>query len=135
MTVRSTIGFVLGASTAASLGVVVLLAGYARADRVAAGWAATGFLAMALPGVAGGAWLAREHGRSASRFIVALATGFVTRLAAAAVAVFFESRAGGGAGPALLSGLAAGFVPVTLFEMAWFVRARGVQRLGAEPKA
>ena len=135
MNVRSTIGFVLGASAAASVGAIALLATYAPADRVAAGWAATGFLAMAVPGVAGGAWLAGEHGRPGARFLVALAAGFATRLIAAAVAAFFASRAGDGAALALLSGLAAGFVPVMLFETAWFVRARGVRPVGTERSA
>jgi len=134
VTSKSTIGFVLGASVAAAIGAVALLFGYGDADRLASGWAAKGFLAMAVPGIAGGAWLAREHGRSASRFLAALATGFITRLVLAAVAAYFVARAGDGAGTALLSGLAAGFVPLMVFEMAWFIRSRGAHGLGTEPR-
>jgi len=87
---------------------------------------------MAVPGIVGGAWLAREHGRSAQRFLVALATGFITRLVLAALAAFSAGKADAGA--ALIAGLAAGFVPLTLFEMVWFLRARGAQSLGTEPR-
>ena len=85
---------------------------------------------MAVPGVLGGVWLAREHGRSAPRFLLALACGFITRLVLAGSAAFFASRAGGGAGIALLVGLAAGFVPLLAFEMFWFLRIRGAHDLG-----
>jgi uncharacterized ion transporter superfamily protein YfcC len=88
---------------------------------------------MTVPGIAGGAWLAREHGRSVTRFLVALVTGFVTRLFLAALAAFFAAGAGNGAGTALLAGLAAGFVPLMIFEMVWFVRARCSPAPGAEP--
>jgi hypothetical protein len=90
---------------------------------------------MAAPGIAGGLWLTREHGRSAKRFLVALATGFVTRVGLAALAAVLAARAGNGAGTALLAGLAAGFVPLMIFEMIWFVRARGAVVVGAEPHA
>jgi len=134
VTFRSAIGFALGASVAASVGAAALLLWFSGDDRLASAWAAKGFLAMALPGIAGGAWLAREHGRSAQRFLIALAAGFVTRLVLAGSAAFFAAKAGGGAGLALLFGLAAGFVPLTAFEMIWFVRARGAQGLGTEPR-
>jgi len=51
-----------------------------------------------------------------------------------AVAAYFVARAGDGAGTALLSGLAAGFVPLMVFEMAWFIRSRGAHGLGTEPR-
>jgi TM2 domain-containing membrane protein YozV len=89
---------------------------------------------MAVPGIVGGAWLAREHGRSAQRFLVALATGFITRLVLAGLAAFYAAKAGDGAGTALLAGLAAGFVPLMAFEMVWFVRGRDAQGLGTEPQ-
>jgi hypothetical protein len=135
VTFRSAIGFGLGASMAAAVGAVALLPLFLGNDRLVSAWAAKGFLAMAIPGIAGGAWLAREHGRSAKRFLVALATGFVTRLILAALSAFFAARTGNGAGTALLAGLAAGFVPLMIFEMVWFVRARSVQGLGTEPRS
>ena len=134
MTFRSAIGFALGASVAAAVGAVALLPWFSGDDLPASAWAAKGFLAMALPGIAGGAWLAREHGRPASRFLIALAMGFVTRLALAALAAFYAAKAGDGAGTALLAGLAAGFVPLMAFEMIWFARARGAHGLKTEPR-
>jgi hypothetical protein len=118
---------------AAAIGAVTLLPWFLGDDQLTSAWAAKGFLAMTIPGIAGGAWLAREHGRSAKRFLVALASGFVTRLILAAFSAFFAARAGNGAGTALLAGLAAGFVPLMIFEMVWFVRARSVPGLGTEP--
>ena len=35
---------------------------------------------MASPGIVGGAWLAREHGRTGSGFVAALGAGFAARL-------------------------------------------------------
>jgi hypothetical protein len=125
-------GFALSASAVAVAGAAALFVVYGSAEPVAAAWAARGFLAMAVPGLVGGTWLAREHGRSASRFLIALATGFVTRLVLAGLAAFFAARAD--AGVPLLAGLAAGFVPLTIFEMVWFLRARGAQSFGTEPR-
>lgn len=119
---------------AIAIGAVALLRLFLGGDRLASAWATKGFLAMAIPGIIGGAWLAREHGRPAQRFLIALAMGFVTRLVLAGLAAFYAARAGEGAGTALLSGLAAGFVPLMIFEMIWFNRARGAPGLGAEPR-
>jgi len=83
-----------------------------------------GFFAMAVPAIVGGVWLAHEHGRSGSRFVLALGTGLLTRLVLAALAAFGASRSGGTATTGLLAGLAAGFAPVTVLEMIWFSRAR-----------
>jgi len=134
VTSRSVIGFALLASVAAATGAAALIPWFWGGERAASAWAARGFLAMAMPGIVGGAWLAREHGRSAQRFLVALATGFITRLVLAGLAAFYAGRAGDGAGTALLLGLAAGFVPLMVFEMIWFARARGAQGLGTEPR-
>ena len=134
MTFRSEIGFALLASVAAAVGAAALFPGFSGDDRLASVWAAKGFLAMAVPGLVGGAWLAREHGRTGSRFVVALGAGFIARLVLAGLAAFYAARAGDGAGTALLSGLAAGFVPLMVFEMIWFARARGAEGLGTEPR-
>jgi hypothetical protein len=132
VTSRSVIGFALSASAVAAVGAAALIAGFWGSDRMASAWAAKGFLAMAVPGITCGSWLAREHGRSASRFLIALATGFIIRLVLAALAAFFAAKVDAGA--ALIAGLAAGFVPLTAFEMIWFLRARGAQGLGTEPR-
>jgi hypothetical protein len=127
-------GFALGASAASILGGVALVAWLAGASASALPWAAGGFAAMAVPGIVAGSWLAREHGRPASRFVLALATGFVTRLVLVAIAAFLAAKAGEGAGTALLAGLAAGFVPLMVFEMIWFLRARGARPFGTETR-
>ena len=132
MTFGSAAGFARAASVAAVIGALALLPWFAGDDRLAASWAARGFLAMALPGIAGGAWLAREHGRAGSRFVAVLGVGFILRLALAAIAAFGAAKAGGGAVDGLLPGLAAGFVPVTAFEMFFFARAGRAQRLFTE---
>jgi hypothetical protein len=128
------IGFVLGAGAAATLGAAGLATWVASTGTSAFPWAAGGFAAMAVPGIAGGSWLAREHGRPGSRFLWALATGFVTRLVLVAIAAFLAAKAGDGAGTALLAGLAAGFVPLMIFEMIWFLRARGARPLETETR-
>lgn len=121
--------FALGALAAALAGWVGLLPFRAGADPAAAVWAARGFLAMVLPGVAFGAWMAKEHGRAGSRFVLALTTGMIVRLGVAAIAATGAGLARGSAGIALLAGLAAGFVPMLLFETAWFAGSRGGKRL------
>ena len=119
---------------ASAMGAVALIPLFTGDDRFAAAWAARGFAALALPGILGGAWLAREHGRTGSRFVVALAAGFMLRMILAATATVGATRAGGGAVTGLLAGLAAGFVPVTAFEMFWFARAGHARAVGTETR-
>src|SRR5207247_1097599 len=71
VTRMSAIGFVLGSAVASIGGAAAWLLVCPLGDPLAASWATRGFLAMALPGVAGGAFLAREHGRAGSRFVIA----------------------------------------------------------------
>ena len=134
MTGTSTLGFALGAIVAALAGAAALTAWSAGGDALGAHWAARGFLAMALPAIAGGAWLAREHGRPGSRFLAALVAGIVVRLTVALIVTLAASRAGGSATTGLLSGLGAGFAPVMLFETAWFTRSIRAYRTGAETR-
>jgi hypothetical protein len=89
---------------------------------------------MAVPGVACGAWLAMEHGRAGSRFVIALAAGFIARLVLAGGLTLSAGIAGAAAKAGLLPGLAAGFVPVMAFEMVWFARAARSRGLGAESR-
>lgn len=121
---KAAIGFGCAASIAAVVGVAALSPLFLGPDRVAADWAARGFLAVAVPGIAGGMWLVREHGRDGSGFVWALGAGFVARLVLAAICAFGASKAGNSATTGLVSGLAAGFVPVTALEMVWCARAR-----------
>lgn len=134
MTLGPAASFARGALAAAAFGALALLPWLGGGDVLAASWAAKGFAAMALPGIAGGTWLAREHGRRASRFVVALGAGFLARLVLAGIAAFGAAKAGGGAVEGLLAGLAAGFVPVMAFEMFWFARATRAQGAGLETR-
>jgi hypothetical protein len=121
---KSATVFVLGSTAAALAGLAALLAWTSRDGVLPAVWVVSGFLAMALPGVAGGAWLAREHGRAASRFVAVLQTGMLLRLVLGAIVAMGAANAGGSAVVASMAGLAAGFLPVMAFEMAWFARTR-----------
>ena len=126
--------FVLGATAAALVGAAALMTWFAGGDVLAAGWATRGFLAMALPGVAGGAWLAREHGRAESRFVIAVMAGILVRLVVAAIVVSGAAQAGGSAMTGSLAGFCAGFVPVMAFETAWFSRSLKAQGVKTETR-
>jgi hypothetical protein len=125
--------FALGAAASAALGGALLAWAIAGGDSSTAAFAWAGFVSMTLPGIAGGAWLAHEHGRPGSRFVLALGAGFLARIVLAGVVAFGASRAGGESGSRLLAGLAAGFIPVTVFEMVWF--ACSLRRSGIAPEA
>lgn len=114
--------FAAGAAASAALGAIMI-------SRAGA-WAGAGFLATAVPGLIFGLWMAREHGRPGSRFALALGSGFLVRLVLVASAAFLAGRAGADAGWRLLAGLAAGFVPLFLFETVWFGR-NALRREGA----
>ena len=135
MTFGSAARFALAASVAAAIGALALTPWFLGDDRLTADWAARGFLAMALPGIVCGAWLAQEHGRNSSRFVMALGTGFILRLVLGALAAAGAAKAGRSAIVGLLPGLAAGFVSVTAFEMLWFVRAARLARIPNETRA
>ena len=130
----SATAFVLGAAVAALVGAGALFLWTAGGDVLAAGWAIRGFLAMALPSIAGGAWLVREHGRDGSWFVAAVLAGFVVRLLLAAVAALGAAQAGGSAKSGLIAGLAAGFVPLMAFETVWFARSHRAQGVAAETR-
>jgi hypothetical protein len=127
--------FVLGATAAALVGAAALLAWTSGDGRLPAAWAVKGFLAAALPGVAGGAWLVREHGRTGSRFVMVLQAGILMRLVLTAIVAVGAARAGGSAMPASMAGLGAGFLPVLVFEMVWFARARETGSVRTETRA
>ena len=120
MTARPTIAFALGAVMTAALGACALP--WIGAEPVARLWASAGFAAMAFPGIVCGAWMAREHGGRGSRFLAALATGFVFRVLAAAIGTYAVARIDRGFAGAWIGGLAAGFVPLLAFEIVWFSR-------------
>ena len=88
-------------------------------DRV---WVLAGWAVLALVGTLGGAWLAREHGKPGSGFLVALGAGVAARFFAVAGGSVAAALAGKSALTAYAVGLLAGFVPVQAFEAVWFFR-------------
>ena len=86
---RATLVALLGGAAAAALA-----AGRPPADRV---WVLLGWGVLAVAGTLGGAWLASEHGKPGSGFLVALGAGVAARFRAALpwyfLAVFWLSAA------------------------------------------
>jgi len=99
-------------------------------------WALWGWSIMTLTAVGGGAWLAARVGTRGSGFLLALAASMLTRLcasAAGAAAVMLWAREAAGA---YLAGLAAGFVPMQVYEIAWFHRrGRSAAQTDAAPRS
>ncbi len=81
-----------------------------------------GFLAMTLPLLAAGTWLASRQGRPGPQFLVALGSGIVLRAVLLAMVVALAVHRGGPTLAGALAGLTAGFLPLTVFEMIWFAR-------------
>src|SRR5262245_29104445 len=113
---RTTQAFAIGALASASVGGAVL------AVAMPSGWSAAAFAATACPGLVAGTLLAHVHGRTGGAFPLVVGLGLLVRLVAAASVTALAARTGGPALPAALSGLVAGFVPVTAFETWWFAR-------------
>ena len=85
-------------------------------------WSLLGWLVMASIGVVGGVWAVRVHGRPGAGFIVAIGTCMLARLFASALGAWGAARHGMPAVWPYLTGLTAGYVPLQLFELGWFVR-------------
>lgn len=122
MTRSSPASFALGAVAVSAVGTPALAVVLRNAPDGTSAWALVGFLAMALPAIVCGAWLAREHGRTGASFMVALGAGWALRAASLAAVVVAALRQGPGALSGALIGLAVGFVALTAFEMVWFAR-------------
>ena len=133
MSVRPAIGFALGAATVASISTIALLPWLGGADGTSR-WALAGWVAMSVPGVVAGTWLAREHGRPGAGFVVALGAGMLARALAGASVAAGAARAGQPAITAALAGLVAGFVPVLVFEIIWCARSHGTPVNPAETR-
>jgi hypothetical protein len=98
---------------------VALALGRPAADRA---WVIAGWAVLAVAGTAGGAWLAREHGKPGAAFLVALGAGVAARFVAVAGGCVAAALAGKGALTAYAVGVLTGFVPVQAFEALWFFR-------------
>jgi len=86
-------------------------------------WACGGWLAMAVVGTAGGAWLVASHG--APTFLPALGVCILTRLVVLVSGAFLAASQGRTAVGAYLAGLLVGFAPTQVFEIVWFVNGIG----------
>jgi len=88
---------------------------------------------MAAIGVGAGAWLAAVFGRPGPAFLAALSAGILGRLLATLAGSVAAASRGRGALMGYLAGIGVGFVPLQLFEIAYFIRAgrRAARRAGA----
>ncbi len=111
-----------------ALGVAWLLVPVAW--RGAERWLVLGWGIMATLHVIGGLWLAARFGTPGTGFLVALFGGMLGRLVAAAAGSVGAVLAGETAALAYVTGLAAGLLPLTVLEMAWFLRAARDEQSG-----
>ena len=114
--------FALESGALLAVSALVLAFAWSRATGDAPAYAASGFLAMSLPAFAAGFWLTGTHGRAGGGFVLALGAGLTVRAVLLAVVVAAAARRGPDALVGALSGLAAGFEPLTIYEMIWFSR-------------
>lgn len=112
---------VLGASIAALAGAgsyaVARTAGSGAVVPCLVGWAL-----MAGAGLAGGLFLVRAHGRPGTGFMGALVASILARLALSSAGAAWAAASSIETVWAYLGGLAAGYVPLQAFELAWFIR-------------
>ena len=120
-------------SGAVAIAAGVVLAGAAGSfGAIPLQWGLIGWLATAAVGVVGGAWLVSRHGMAGSPFLVALATCMLSRLILAGAGAVAASTRGSEAMIAYVAGLAAGFIPVQVVEMAWFQRRSALAQQAEE---
>jgi hypothetical protein len=112
---------VLSGAIAIAAGLALLPLGLQRGP-TALFWGGIGWAIMALTGVAGGTWLVRAHGRQGSGFLVALGTCMLARLFASVAGALTAASSGMDAVWPYIAGLGAGYVPLQLFEVGWFLR-------------
>ena len=123
---RAVAQFVTGASLA------VVACGCALAAWAPAAWPLMAFLAVALPAIAAGAWLAAEHGRPGPRFLTAFGAGIAARVLGAATVLALARASGAPALRGAVAGVLAAAAGLLLFEMLWFARAAAAGSARAE---
>lgn len=112
---------ILGAAVAVLAGLALLPLALNRGGPAPL-WGFTGWAIMAATGLAGGVWMTRTHGRQGSGFLVALGTCMLARLFASVGGALTAAVRGTDAVWPYLVGLGAGYVPLQLFEVGWFLR-------------
>ena len=110
-----------------ALGLATLVAGamlvlVGPSDPVAVRWAITGWGLMTVIGVLSGAGLVRFHGQAAHGFFVVIGAALLVRLVSSAVGAWGAATAGERAIGPYLTGLAAGYLPLQLLELGFFLR-------------
>src|SRR5262245_51932028 len=106
----------------AALALVALVLAAARGLVALVPWAVVGWLVPASVGIGGGAVLAARHGSAGPGFLIALVVCILSRLALAVGGALAATTGGGVAVRAFLIGLVVGFLPLQVFEVAWFYR-------------
>lgn len=110
-----------GGAVAVAAGLALLPLVLSRGD-AAVRWGVTGWAIMVLTGMVGGVWMARTHGRQGAGFLVALGTCMLARLFGSVGGALAAATRGTEAVWPYLAGLCAGYVPLQLFEIGWFLR-------------
>ncbi len=83
-----------------------------------------GWLATALAGVAGGAWVVSVHGKPGVGFLVALGVCMMSRLVLFVAGPFAAASLGVEAALACVVGLFAGYIPTQTIEVIWIARPK-----------
>ncbi len=86
-------------------------------------WSLLGWLAMTAIGIGGGAWLVAAHGTRGWNFIAALSACMLARLVALAAGAIGAAVQGQEVVWPNLIGLGAGYLPLQLFEVGWFLKS------------
>ena len=110
----------MGGAITLAVGLAVLPLALSRGS-VALQWGVSGWLIMAVTGMAGGVWMILKHGKQGSGFLVALGTCMLARLFASAAGAFGAMQQGMEAVWPYIVGLCAGYLPLQLYELWWFV--------------
>lgn len=118
-----------------ALGIAVVAGALSWGGAGAAGLGAgefllAGFAVAALPGVAGGAWLAGRWGSPGPGFYGGMVAAMAFRFVAVGIGTVVGLRSGGDAPWAFLLGFAATFVPLTVYEAIWFRRESAAAERG-----
>lgn len=121
MSLRPSLRFAILAASVAVLSGAVAVGMALRSGGAA--WAVVGWAPVAVAGIAGGAWLAEAHGRMNRSFFLAFALGMAGRSVAVIASVLCALTASADAWKPCLAGLAAGYFPLQVFEIGWFLRA------------
>jgi hypothetical protein len=115
--------FALCGGASSALAALVLLPLALSCGEVVLRSGLAGWLATTLAGVGGGAWLVSQHGRGGPLFLAALGACMLLRLLLFVGGPLAAAPQGADAVWAVLVGLFAGYLPVQVSEVLWFLRS------------